>query len=476
MRKIFSMLLTTTMTFSSLPTKTQTYLVKKILTMFGVVTILFGVLPNTAQAQTHEPPRMADIPGACTKWFEDARFGMFVHFGPYAVLGDGEWVMNRRPITAQNYLQLQDFFNPHAFDAAEWVKTAKDGGMKYIVFTSRHHDSFSNWATRESDWNIMNTPYGRDLIRQLADECRKQGMKLGLYYSTLDWMRDDYAWRTGRTGQGSGRTAEGDWNKYIAFMKAQLTELLTEYGDIAIIWFDGHWDQTADENRTDQSTPIDWHYPEIYGLIRKLQPNCLIANNHHLPPFPGEDYQIFERDVPGENKAGYSGQAVSTSMPLETCQTITRAWGFNINDDAYKSTAELLHLLVRTAGTGANLLLNVGPTPDGRIRQGCVERLQEMGQWLDLYGHTIYGTKGGWVRPQEWGAITTRGNTHYIHVLNADTEKLAMFIPGNVRSARWLNVDGDLDWTRDRRTGIVTFSFADVTLDPVNSIIEVVVR
>ena len=414
------------------------------------------------------------IPGADTRWFEEARFGMFVHFGPYSVLGAGEWVMNSRPIAGEEYLRLRDFFNPYAFDAAEWVGIAKKAGMKYIMFTSRHHDGFSNWNTGQSEWNIMNTPYGKDLIAQLADECRKQGMRLGLYYSLLDWMREDYRWQTGRTGQNSGRTGPSNWEGYIEFMKAQLTELLTDYGDIAVVWFDGHWDQTADENRTDHTTAVDWHYSELYGLIRELQPDCLIANNHHLPPFPGEDYQVFERDVPGENKAGYSGQEVS-QMPLETCQTINGSWGFNITDDRYKSTAELLRLLVRTAGTGANLLLNVGPMPDGRIQHECIARLEEMGSWMSKYGHTIYGTQKGPVAPQEWGAVTRKGKTLYIHLLDPATETLTLNIPG-IRSAGWLNVEGDVQWTRDRRSGDVTFTIPAGSLDPVDSIIEVTVK
>ncbi|MDR1501479.1 MAG: alpha-L-fucosidase, partial [Prevotella sp.] len=274
-----------------------------------------------------------------TKWFEDARFGMFVHFGPYSVLGAGEWVMNTRPVKGKDYMRLQTLFNPQAFDAKEWVRIAKNAGMKYITFTSRHHDGFSNWDTKQSDWNIMNTPYGKDLVKQLSDECQKQDMKLVLYYSLLDWMRTDYQYETGRTGKAAGRTGKSDWQSYINFMKAQLTELLTNY-EIAGIWFDGHWDQTEDENRTDHTTHVDWHYPEIYKLIHTLRPGCLVANNHHLPPFAGEDYQIFERDVPGENKSGYSGQEVSR-LPLETCETINGAWGFNITDDNFKSTKDL---------------------------------------------------------------------------------------------------------------------------------------
>ncbi|WP_029902125.1 alpha-L-fucosidase [Prevotella sp. 10(H)] len=407
-----------------------------------------------------------------TKWFEDARFGMFVHFGPYAVLGNGEWIMNNRPIKAKDYMRLQDIFNPHAFDAAEWVKIAKDAGMKYITFTSRHHDGFSNWDTKQSDWNIMNTPYGKDLLKQLSDECKRQDIKLVLYYSQLDWMRDDYQYETGRTGKGSGRTEKSNWNSYIAFMKAQLTELLTNY-EIAGIWFDGHWDQTADENRTDHSTHADWHYPEIYGLIHTLCPTCLIANNHHLPPIEGEDYQIFERDVPGENKAGYSGQEVS-HLPLETCETINSTWGFNITDDNYKSTKDLLHLLIRTAGTGANLLLNVGPMPNGKIEKECVQRLQEMGKWMNKYGYTIYGTEQGFVKPQEWGAVTKKGKTYYIHILDANTQLIVLNIP-DIKSAKWINQSTPLVWKKDKKTGDVTFTTANIT-DEIDTIIEVVLK
>lgn len=434
---------------------------KKYFLLFALIFVMANL---SAQSKAVKP----DV-----KWFEDARFGMFVHFGPYSVLGDGEWVMNNRPIKTNEYKRLQDFFNPQEFNAAEWVRIAKSAGMKYIAFTSRHHDSFSNWDTKQSDWNIMNTPYGKDIVRQLADECHKQDMKLVLYYSILDWMRSDYQYETGRTGKGSGRTEKSDWNSYINFMKAQLTELLTNYGPIAGIWFDGHWDQTEHENRTDQSTYVDWHYPEIYELIHRLQPECLIANNHHLPPFEGESYQIFERDVPGENKGGLSGQEVS-KLPLETCQTINGSWGFDITDDKYKSTKELLHLLIRTAGTGANLLLNVGPMPNGKIQTECVERLQQMGEWMDKYGYTIYGTKQGFTLPQSWGAITNKGKTYYIHILEKDTPSITLNIP-NIKSAKWLNVDSKLVWNRDKKTGDVTFTI-EGKLDDISSIIEVEVK
>lgn len=407
-----------------------------------------------------------------TQWFEDARFGMFIHFGPYSVLGAGEWVMNTRPIKGNDYMRLQKLFNPQAFDAKEWVKIAKDAGMKYITFTSRHHDGFSNWDTKLSDWNIMNTPYGKDLIKQLSDECKKEDIKLVLYYSLLDWMRSDYQYETGRTGQASGRTQKSDWNSYINFMKGQLTELLTNY-DIAGIWFDGHWDQTSDENRTDHSTHVDWHYPEIYDLIHTVKPGCLIANNHHLPPFQGEDYQAFERDVPGENKSGYSGQEVSR-LPLETCETINTSWGFDITDDKFKSKKELLDLLIRSAGSGANLLLNVGPMPNGEIESECVKRLKDMGDWMTKYGYTIYGTQEGFIKPQTWGAVTKKGKTYFIHILDNSITSLTVNLP-HIKSAKWVNTGFPMEWKKDKKTGDVSFTIKGV-LDSIDSIIEVEVK
>lgn len=355
------------------------------------------------------------------RWFEEARFGLFVHFGPYSVLADGEWVMHNRPYTVDNYLKLQRLFNPVLFDAAEWVSLAKEAGMKYIVFTSRHHDSFSNWDTKQSDWNIVHTPYGKDLIRQLADECRKQDMKLGLYYSLLDWTRTDYAHSTGRTGKGTGRTEQGEWIDYIQFMKAQLTELLTNYGEIALIWFDGEWDQMGEDAKSHAESQVDWHFDELYNLIHTLQPDCMIANNHHLDPLPGEDYQAFERDHPGENTAGYSAHmAVSNHLPLETCQTINGTWGYRLHDNRYKTARQLIHYLITAAGYGSNLLLNVGPESTGKIDPVSQSLLREMGAWTSRFGHTIYGTTGGHIPPQSWGAITRKDAVYYLHLLNKE--------------------------------------------------------
>jgi len=361
-------------------------------------------------------------------WYQDAKFGMFVHWGVYSMLGAGEWVMNNRNIEVDDYEWLASTFNPVDFDAAAWVGLAKAAGMKYITITSRHHDGFSMFESEASPYNIVDwTAFGRDPLMELAEECRRQELKLFFYYSQLDWRRSDYFPR-GRTGLGTGRPDEGDWDDYIAFMDAQLTELLTNYGPIGGIWFDGMWDKPD----------ADWHLEPTYSLIHRLQPAALIIPNHHELPRPGEDVQTFEQDLPGANTAGFNTTAIG-ALPIETSLTINGSWGFNITDDDHKSVPELIGYLVRAAGYGANLLLNVGPRPDGTIDAVSGERLRAMGEWLAVYGPSIYETRGGPITPRDWGATTQRGDTVYVHVLEWPDRVLSIpTLPGSVRSAEML--------------------------------------
>ncbi|NTE05395.1 alpha-L-fucosidase [Agrobacterium tumefaciens] len=382
-------------------------------------------------------------------WFSDARFGLFIHWGPFSIPGSGEWVMNERKLTVHNYTNLKDFFNPSDFNAEQWVTMAKSAGMKYITLITRHHDGFSMWDTKYSDFNIMNTPYKKDIVKMMADECHKQGIKLYLYYSLLDWRREDYPHETGRTGQFSGRKGKGDYASYLQFMKNQLTELLTNYGEIGGIWFDGHWDQTAPEGSSDRASRIDWKYNEIYGLIHQLQPQCMIGNNHHLMPFAGEDFQMFERDLPGENKSGLSFQNASEKLPLETCETISNSWGYNLSDTLYKSKKELVHMLVKAASLGSNLLLNIGPMPNGKIQPEFQDRLTGLGNWLKIYSESIYNTRGGYIKPQNWGSITQSDHKIYIHILDGKTTTLRLnnFPAKKIRKAYLLNDHSKVTYT-----------------------------
>ena len=402
----------------------------------------FACFALTAFSQTYVP---TSENLQARKEFQDNKFGVFLHWGIYSMTARGEWYMNDRNIHRDEYAKLASGFYPSKFDAAQWVSAIKASGAKYITITSRHHDSFSMFDTAESDFNIVDaTPFKRDVLKELADECHKQGIKLHLYYSHLDWKREDYP--LGKTGKGTGRPqGKENWQTYYRFMNNQLTELLTHYGPIGAIWFDGVWDQADD---------FDWQLEEQYGLIHRLQPACLIGNNHHRTPYAGEDFQMFERDLPGENTAGFSeGQEVSV-LPLETCETMNKTWGYNIEDQQYKSTKTLIQLLVRAAGKNANLLMNIGPQPNGELPAAAVQRMKEMGEWMNQYGETIYGTRGGDVAPQTWGVSTRKGNRLFIHVLDWQETTLRLPLKAKVKKAVQF-VDGTPVTFRQDKDGVL---------------------
>lgn len=363
---------------------------------------------------------------AAREAFRDDEFGIFIHWGVYSVLGRGEWVMNNEKIPAAEYEKLAKKFNPTKFNAAEWVSLFKNAGAKYIVITSKHHDGFAMFNAETGDWDIGDrTEFGRDPLKELADECAKQGMKLFFYHSHLDWHHPDYFPR-GRTGTTAERPDDGDFEKYLQYMDGQLGELLSgRYGKIGGIWFDGWWDQQSkrfdDTKDVDpKATRLDWHLRRTYDMIHKLQPACLIGNNHHVEPFAGEDFQMFERDLPGQNKGGHSRDAVIGDLPLETCDTINGAWGYNAGDKNFKSPKELIHYLVRAAGNNANFLLNVGPKPDGTIDEESSQRLLAIGGWMKRNSASVRPTRGGPVKPQSWGASTQHGDKIYLHILDAN--------------------------------------------------------
>lgn len=394
---------------------------------FLLATLCGGLLTGQAQTVSADYTPTAENLQA-RREFADSKFGIFLHWGIYSLFAQGEWYMTNANLSKDEYAKAADAFYPHRFDAKAWVSAIKAAGAKYICFTTRHHDGFSMWNTQYSDYNIMNTPYGRDILQQLADECHLQGIRLHLYYSHIDWTRDDYP--MGRTGRGTGKDPRlANWDSYYDFMNNQLRELLTNYGEVGAIWFDGHWDRDQD------SIPFDWQLGPQYELIHQLQPACLVGNNHHLSPFPGEDIQIFERDVPGENKAGLSGQSVA-DLPLETCQTMNGMWGYKVADQNYKSTPELIHLLVRTAAKGANLLLNIGPQPNGELPAAALQRLQEIGAWTRANGKAIYGTRAGGIAQGDTIVSTRRGETLYLHVLDPSLTQLQVNIPARVREVR----------------------------------------
>lgn len=375
------------------------------------VILLFAVLAMTgfsAAAQEDYVPTKENL--AARENFEDMRFGIFLHWGIYSMFAQGEWYLNYGP-DAQEYAKAAGGFYPAAFDAREWVKAIKASGAKYICFTTRHHDGFSLFDTAVSDYDIMDaTPFRRDIVAELADACHEEGIALHFYYSLLDWTREDYP--VGRTGLTTGRKGDAqDYESYRKFMKDQLTELLTKYGDIGAIWFDGLWDHDSDP------APFDWKLPDIYSHIHSVSPACLIGNNHHLTPFPGEDFQMFERDLPGENTTGWAADQTVSTLPLEMCQTMNGMWGYKIQDQRYKSVETLVRLIVRAASKGSNLLLNIGPQPDGKLPATAMDRLKGIGEWMAVYGESVYGTAATGIPEQSWGVTTRSDDCIYLHLI-----------------------------------------------------------
>jgi alpha-L-fucosidase len=425
----------------------------------SVVFLVLGLGALSTGAQSNYQPSKANL--EAREWFQNAKFGLFVHWGVYSVLGDGEWVMNNRKIPISDYEKLPAQFNPIDFDAAEWVAMVKAAGMKYITITSKHHDGFAMFDSKVSDWDIVDrTPYKKDVLKMLANECHKQGIKLFFYHSQLDWHSPDYFPR-GRTGQDSGRANQGDWYKYLDYMDGQLRELLTNYGEIAGIWFDGWWDKPE----------ADWRLDRTYKLIHDLQPGALVGANHHRRPFPGEDFQMFEKDLPGRNTAGFNKDSVIGDLPLETCETMNGAWGFNLTDRRYKSTRELIQYLVRASGFGANFLLNVGPMPNGKIQPEFTARLKEMGQWLAKNGEAIYGTRGGPVTPRSWGVTTKKDNKVYVHILDwPASDMLWVPVGAKVKSAKYLK-DGSEAGFVPVESGVLLKSIPQRAFDEFDTIV-----
>jgi alpha-L-fucosidase len=329
--------------------------------------------------------------------WREMKFGLFIHWGPVSLKGTeigwsrggerrGRKDKSTGSIPVEIYDNLYKQFNPVKFDADEWIQTAKDAGMKYLVFTSKHHDGFSMFDSQLTDYKITNSPFKRDVVKELADACHKAGLKLGYYYSPPDWYHPDY------------RTENHP--RYIKFLHGQLKEICSNYGKIDIIWFDGLGGKAE-----------DWDSESLFRKIRRLQPHVIINNRAGLPA---------DHDTP-EQRIG----RFQNDRPWETCMTICRQWAWKPNDQM-KSLKQCIDTLVRVVGGDGNLLFNVGPMPDGLIEPRQVTRLKEMGNWLRQYGRSIYATRGGPFKPGDWGASTYKGNTIYIHVLNWDGDTLTL--------------------------------------------------
>ncbi|HVP12505.1 MAG TPA: alpha-L-fucosidase [Phycisphaerae bacterium] len=387
--------------------------------------------------QPTEPRRVQQpLPtGARMDWWREARFGMFIHWGLYSIpAGEwqdrtdyGEWIRDSAHIPLEQYDQFVKQFNPVKFNADQWVRTAKAAGVKYIVITSKHHDGFCLFDSKYTDFDVMSTPFKRDIMKELAEACRREGLRICWYHSIMDWHHPDYLPRR----KWEKRSAEGaDFNRYVAHLKNQVKELLTNYGDIGIMWFDGEWEDT-------------WNHQygqDLYDYVRSLQPNVIVNNRVDKgrggmgglsdAGFAG-DYGTPEQEIPPTGLPG---------VDWETCMTMNDHWGYNKHDQNWKSSESLIRMLIDIASKGGNFLLNVGPTSEGEIPQPSVERLAAMGRWMQVNGESIYGTRASPFKTLPWGRCTQRrlpdgGTRLYLHVFEWPAAG-RLVLPGIVNEAR----------------------------------------
>jgi len=400
---------------------------QKIPIFFLIVLVAFSEC-KTMQAESkvdieNETPQQYQMR---LKWWQDARFGMFVHWGPVSIKGTEIGWSRGSQVPIDEYDSLYLSFNPTNFNANFWAKLARDTGMKYLVLTSKHHDGFCLWNTKYTDYNIMNTPFGRDVVKELAQACKRYGIVFCLYHSICDWYHPDYP-----LGSPGGKTEKPNPNmdRYNTYLTNQLAELLSNYGRIGILWFDGDWEKPWTQERG----------IELYKTVRRLQPDIIINNR----------VGVGRQGMAGTTDVGKFGGDYDTpeqrigkfqiDRPWESCITICQQWAWKPNDKL-KSLKESINTLVRCTGGDGNLLLNIGPMPDGNIEDRQIERLLEIGDWVKKYGKTIYGTRGGPYITTADIASTRSGKTVYIHILKwGDSEYLKLPpLPATIKKAKLL--------------------------------------
>lgn len=364
------------------------------------------------------------------------RFGLFIHWGLYAIPARGEWVRSIERISNEQYQPFFDEFNPSRYDPRSWAKAAKAAGQKYAVLTTKHHDGFCLFDSKLTEYKATNTLAGRDLIREYVDAFREEGISVGFYYSIIDWYHDDYPAYNDRIhpmrGVESFKNKEQDFNRYLDYMHGQVKELLTNYGKIDIIWFDFSYDDMTGEK---------WRATELIETIRSLQPDIVIDNRlggnimAAEPEVYAGDFYSPEQIIPPRGIVNEVGEPV----PWEACITLNNNWGYHAQDKAYKTPRQVVRALVECVSKNGNLLLNVGPDAEGEIPSESLEILSTVGEWMRRNGDSIYGCGIAELDKPEWGRYTQRGNKLYAHVFDRGIGPIYFQgLKGRIKKARLL--------------------------------------
>ncbi len=393
---------------------------------------------------------MADFGKGDTGWFTHDRFGMFIHWGLYSMPGRHEWIRNYEEIPNEDYEKYFEQFNPDLFDPKEWAKAAREAGMKYFVITTKHHEGFCMWDTKYTDYKITNTPCGRDLLREIVDAFRAEGLKVGFYHSLIDWHHPDFTVddvHPLRNKPDRAKLNEGrDMARYREYLHNQVRELLTEFGKIDIIWFDFSYPQWGEDGKGH----ADWGSEKLIRMIRELQPGIIINNRLDIPE--GGDVITPEQNTPDDPVTDENGNPIV----WEGCQTFSGSWGYHRDELTWKSPKQCIDMLINHVCRSGNLLMNVGPTSRGYIDHRAMERLKAYAEWMKYHSRSIYGCgmAEGLVEPRDCRYTYNREtNRLYLHIMNWPFKHIHLKgLSGKVKYAQFLH-DGSEVKMRDSADG-----------------------
>jgi alpha-L-fucosidase len=422
----------------------------------SLLALLFSLLIVFAQARASQTQETEAQREARMKWWTQARFGMFIHWGLYALPARHEWVKNQEQITDEEYQKYFDHFNPDLFNPKEWARAAKQAGVKYFVITTKHHEGFCLWDSKYTDYKATKTPYGKDLIKAMVKAFREEGLRVGFYHSLLDWHHPEYPvdkFHPMFNNQAFRKKAKnGDIKKYAQYLHNQVRELLTEYGPIDCLFMDFSFPGENGKGRA------DWQSEKLLKMIRKLQPNIIINDRLDLLDVPGGwDYRTPEQFMPRE-WVTMNGKRV----PWETCQTFSGSWGYYRDEATWKSVRQLVVMLIETVSKGGNLLLNVGPTARGTFDYRATERLEGIGEWMKYNSRSIYGCTAA---PDEFKTpqnclLTYNPETKrlYVHVLEWPMGALYLDgFAGRIKYTQLLNDASEIKFIEETRSEEIGF-------------------